>query len=174
MTKLSFYIFIILLSFLLFGCDIAPRPVSDSDQSYIATAKIPVDDNVYNLSGTIVSDVNSYSYQVGQSYVSGYGTQYGGFVSGSGSLWAEGKGFVRIKLESISPSNDLAQAGDTIVVKTTDQKIRALLPGDYVKLKCRAQYENLAAVRNNSTFDETLLETWEFDYCRMSSVKISK
>lgn len=175
-VKFSISILFILLSFIMFGCstDVQPHPDSDSDQSYVYDAHIPVDDNVYNLSGEIVADVNSYSYQVGQSYMSGYGSQYGGFVSGSGALWAEGKGFVRMKLDSITPYSDLAQPGDTVILKTTDQKVRALLPGDYVKLKCRAQYENLAAVRSNSTFDEKLLETWEFDYCRMSSVKISK
>jgi len=175
-NKTFFFTLLILLSFLLFGCDVdsAPRPVSDSDQSYVLDAEIPVDDNVYNISGIIVSDVDSFSYQMGESHIYGYGSQYGGFVSGSGAVWNEGKGFVRLQIDSISPPTDLAKVGDTVILKTSDQKIRAILPGDYVKLKCRAQYENLAAVRNNSSFDQQLLETWEFDYCRMSSVKISK
>lgn len=175
---LFFFAFLALLTFTSCGVNTLPHPDSDSDQDYVSSAEIPVDDNIYELSGYIVGDINSYSYQVGEGYTSGYvyganGYLVGG-VSGSSSLWAEGKGFVRITLDYINPQSKLAKAGDTVIVKTSDQKVRALLPGDYVRFKCRAQYEAIAAVRENSTFDEDLAETWEFDYCRMSSVKISK
>jgi hypothetical protein len=38
-----------------------------------------------------------------------------------------------------------------------------------VTFKCRAQYEAVAAVRENESFNQAKVETWELDYCRMAT-----
>lgn len=58
--------------------------------------------------------------------------------------------------------------GQVIVVKITDAKMFGVLIGDKVKLSCRAEPENLAAVANNEPFQHAL-ETWELDWCRFAS-----
>jgi hypothetical protein len=168
-------LFLLLVTFLsACAIDTAPAPDSDSNQNYTTDSRIPVDDNVYLLKGEVSSDVDSLTQQLGEGSTSGFA--YGGYgsVSGSWAVWQEGKGFVRLKVKSIDPPTKRANPGDLIVVKTTDQKIRALLPGDIVTFKCRVQYEAIAAVRNNETFDAEKLGTWELDYCRMLEPKVGE
>ena len=160
------------------GCtqaDVAPRPESDRGQNFntgcaeddptcTGNVQIPVDDGVYRIKGKVVGDVNSLTRQIQAARGSLAGSQY--FVSGSfyGPEMG-GKGFIRLHVQE--SDSYLAPVGTVVIVKSTDTKGIALLPGDVVTLKCRHQYEAVAAVRNKETFDEVKLETWELDYCRL-------
>jgi hypothetical protein len=176
---------------LLFGaesCDsnTAPQVESDSNQSYDTggkSSRIPVDDHVYEVTGEVVGPVNTVTRQVkpaegsssGYIYGMGGGSLYG---SSSGSYFGEvtkGKGYVRLLVQSVSPATPSATAGAVSILKVTDTKATALIPGDVVTFKCRRQYEAIAAVRDNQTFNakNKALETWELDYCRMETAVIS-
>lgn len=163
MKRLFLFIVVLLLS----ACvptDVAPSPDSDSGQAYELSARIPVDDSVYNIVGEVVADVGSITRQTQAAFGSAFAVS--GF--GSGVYYGPefgGKGLIRLRVTS-SDSN-LAPVGEVIILKSTDMKGAALLPGDVVEFKCRHQYEAIAAVRNNSTFNSELLGTWEIDYCRL-------
>jgi hypothetical protein len=164
-------ILLVLAVLVVAGCvpvDEAPRPDSDSSQSYRTEARIPVDDAVYTITGQVIADVGSITRQTqaARGSVSGVPTGTGTFVSGSyyGPEFG-GKGLIRLHVQESNSS--LAPIGEIVLLKSTDIKGAALLPGDTVTLKCRAQYEALAAVRENSNFDQELVETWELDYCRL-------
>lgn len=144
-----------------------PAPDSDSSQRY-AGGVIPVDDQVYTITGQIVADVASLTRQttpasmkVYDGYGSFFGPQFGG------------KGFVRLFVHVSIPATNLAPPEHIVLIKTSDTKASALLPGDIVTFRCRAQYEAVAAVRNEETFDSDKVETWELDYCRLKSPVIS-
>jgi len=146
----------------------APPPQSDSDENFNYGAEIPIDDNIYTLEVMINSEMNSLTEQLSQSSLSGYSTGSFGYVSGYGNSWQEGKGFIRVKVVSINPYSEYVAMGDNVIIKTTDTKMRALIPNDIVMIKCRMQYESVAAVRQNEVFDNAKeYETWELDYCRM-------
>jgi hypothetical protein len=157
-----------------------PAPDSDSSQSYDSGSKIPTDTAVYDIVGTVTAGVKSLTRQEqaahGSSfgYVGGSGAGFSGFSSGSyfGPVQT-GRGFVRITVDSATPATDLAPVGDTVILKVSDTKGTALLPGDTVKFRCRRQYEAVAAIKNNQKFDASADETWELDYCRLASPVIT-
>lgn len=143
----------------------APKPDSDSQQNY-QDGRIPVDDNVYVISGEVQA-VNSLVRQ--ESPAQGSISVING--SGGGSFVGEtnvGKGFIRVKVSSVAPATNLATIGRVVILKTTDTKAAVLTEGDVVEFKCRAQFEAIAAVRENETWDSAK-GTWELDYCRLSS-----
>lgn len=145
-----------------------PSVESDSSQSYASGSKVESDTNAYLIKGEVVGPVNETTRQVtpGQGDIFGYN----GYLNGSFTGPVEkGKGFVRIRVESASPSTDLAPVGQVTIVKTSDTKAKALMNGDVVSFKCRRQYEAVAAVRNNQKFDKKSDGTWELDYCRLAT-----
>jgi hypothetical protein len=162
------------------GTDTAPQVESDSSQSYNVDGKnsrVPVDDHVYEVTGEVVGAVNSVTRQVKPAEGSVGGYSYGGYGSMSGSYFGEinkGKGYVRLLVTSANPSTTSAQPGSVSILKVTDTKATALEEGDVVTFKCRRQYEAIAAVRDNQTFNskDTRVETWELDYCRMETAVI--
>lgn len=148
----------------------APEIESDSGQSYKAGTKAPVDDNVYVIKGEVIGPVNDVTRQVEPAQGSLQGSAVGGFGSVTGSFTGPveaGKGFVRLRVESISPDTESASVGDVTILKTADTKVKALMNGDIVTFKCRRQYENVAAVRENSSANIEEIATWELDYCRL-------
>ncbi len=154
----------------------APAPDSDSSQSYKEGSKVPVDDEVYTITGEVIGEVNETSRQVEPAQGQMSGSLYGNYGSMQGSFTGPieaGKGFVRIRVQSSKPSTDLAPEGDVTIIKTSDTKAKALLNGDIVSFKCRRQYEALAAVRESETFNSDKVETWELDYCRLASPVIT-
>lgn len=179
--KKSLIILVAILSTFMFAaesCDenSAPSADSDSRQKYADGSTIPVDDNVYELKGEVIGPVNEVTRQVEPSKgsLSGpacYGTS-GCFGGTSGTFTGPieaGKTFIRLRVQSASPSTDLAPIGDVSIIKTSDTKAAALLTGDIVTFKCRRQYEAVAAVRDNEKFNADKLETWELDYCRLAT-----
>lgn len=174
---LSVFLFVLILS----ACatDYAPQPESDSSQSYKTCLtveaedcpRIPVDDGLYTVSGTVVADVDSLVRQTEAAQGSMYGSSYGMYGSYFGPGFG-GKGFVRLQVES--SDSYLAPFGATVIIKTTDTKASVLLPGDVVEFICRHQYEAIAAVREFQTFDPVTMGTWELDYCRMTTPQITR
>jgi hypothetical protein len=159
------------------GCDnnSAPSADSDSQQKYKDGSAIPVDDNYYEIKGEVVGQVNDLTRQVKPAQGSIGGYNYNGYGSMSGTYTGPieaGKGFVRLKIDSTSPSAPEATVGEAVILKTSDTKVTALQPGDIITFKCRRQYEAVAAVRENSDFDKNKAGTWEFDYCRMETPKL--
>lgn len=152
--------------------DIAPEPESDSSQRYRLGSEIPVDDNVYTINGRVVGDVDSLTRQTAAARVTNSTVYADGYTRSSSTYFApelNGKGFVRLLVYSSEPETDLAQPENIVIIKTTDTKATMLLAGDVVTFRCRAQYEAVAAIRNNETFRAEDLGTWELDYCRLSS-----
>ena len=162
------------------GGSTAPAPDSDSAQQYNANAKIEVDTNIYNITGTVTAQVQSLTRQRSPGGGSVGGSLFGtnGFAYGSigGSFFGPvqtGRGFVRITVDKAEPATDLAGVGETVILKVSDTKGTALLPGDTVTFRCRRQYEAVAAVKNNQKFDVRTDGTWELDYCRLATPVIT-
>lgn len=159
--------------------DTPPQPDSDSSQSYATVAEgIPVDTNVYTIKGKVVGAVESLVRQTQAAGGSVSGSSFDGYGFASGSFWGAefgGKGFVRLRViesnTNEAEGEDLAPLESIIIIKTTDAKMRALLAGDVVEVKCRRQYEAIAAVLERETFDPAK-GMWELDSCRMTSPRI--
>lgn len=150
--------------------DKAPGADSDSSQSYNSDAKVPVDDAVYHITGEVVGQVNNLTRQVKPAEGSLSGFSSGGYGSMTGSFTGPveaGKGFVRVRVTRSDV--DLAPVSEVAILKTSDTKVTALQPGDVITFACRKQYEAVAAVRDNSSFDQTKVATWELDYCRLAN-----
>ena len=149
-----------------------PPPGSDSGQTYNARCcGIPVDTNVYTITGEVVADVETLQRRIAPAQF-GY-TEYGGTFF---SPQFGGKGFVRLLVHSVTPRTTLAQPDRIVLIKTSDTKASALLPKDIVTFLCRAQYEAVAPVLINEDFDAEkarIVETWELDYCRMETPVVS-
>lgn len=115
------------------------------------------------IKGLVAADVGARSRQISpaRSTASGwFGSEFGG------------KGFVRLLVYSTNPPTTLAQPDQITLTKTTDTKASALLIGDIVIFRCRAQFEAVAAVRIDEAFDAAKLDkvtTWELDYCRLET-----
>lgn len=177
MKNLTLFILFALL-LVLVGC--SREVATDGTNTFVTSATVPYDRSIYTIRGLVVSDVTSMSRQSsgGQMELTSYPALYA-----SGSYYSEttGKGFVRVKIgvltSSIQPMRPdmdtaLGRVGDTVILKTTDAKIQALLPGDVVQFKCRADFELLGAVTAKETLnqgDVDTLGTWEFDLCRLVS-----
>lgn len=153
-----------------------PQVESDSNQAYADGSKVPTDLQIYTVTGTVAGDVESLTRQVkpgGGSTPTCFGTSgcYGG-----GSFFGpieKGKGYVRLRVNSVSPATESAKEGSLTILKVTDTKATALLPGDTVTFKCRRQYEAIAAVQQRQKFDRDKDGTWELDYCRLSTPTIT-
>lgn len=161
------------------GVPVAPQPESDSPQGYAYVAGgVPVDTSVYTIKGQVVGAVESLVRQTQAAGGSVGGAAVGGYGWMSGTFWGAefgGKGFVRLKViesdTNSAPGEDLAPLESIIILKTTDTKMRALLPGDIVTVQCRRQFEAIAPVLKNEEFDPSK-GMWELDYCRMVSPRI--
>lgn len=149
----------------------APKPESDSSQQYSATARVPVDDAVYTIEGTVAGDIQSLTRQTQVASGSFAGSSFGFYGSYFGAEF-KGKGFVRLLVER--SETDLAPIGRVTLLKVTDTKAILLLPGDKVTFKCRRQYEAIAAVTQFEEFDTKKVETWELDYCRLASPVVNR
>jgi hypothetical protein len=169
---------LLLVTLLVSACTVsnqAPPPASDNgDASWELVNGVaptaPVDDTIYSIDGKVVAGIESLTRQVSpaQGSVSGYSINGVGGMSGyyTGPV-INGKSFVRILISTIDPPSKLADIGQIVILKVLDTKATALLPGDIVSLKCRAQYEAVAPIRVRETFDPEKYATWEFDFCRL-------
>ncbi len=173
-TRFSGLVVLVLLAALLAGCmaDRAPQPSSDSPQAFLANPDgMPVDDGVYLIAGVVIGDVESLVRQTAPARGTMAGSAYGAYGSYFGPEFG-GKGFVRLHVQS--SDSELAPVGSIVILKVTDSKASVLLPGDSVEFKCRHQFEAVAAVRDSETFNADKLETWEIDYCRLTTPVIGQ
>lgn len=152
---------LVVLGLVLFS---ACAPVQTTDTG--VTIESEVDPNVYTV--TLVLEEED-GYTEGHATLSG--SSFNGYGSVSGRYWEDGKGILRGMLESVNPTVDFANAGDIIVIKTTDRKVMGLIPGDTVTFACVADYEPVCAINEtNSTDTGKCVDIWEFDYCRIVDI----
>lgn len=159
----------IILTVLLSGCNEAGT-YAESDSGYTyknyKQAAIPVDNNLYTLTGVVVGDVNSIARpgpaKVVTTYRSDYysvGTYFPPEMNGKGlvRLWVEQSDFPGVPAETIA------------IIKSTDTKLIAVLPGDRITLRCRVQAEAIAPSYTGQVYDPNKAVTLELDFCRMLS-----
>lgn len=159
----------VVVLFSLSGCN-QPGTYAESDSGYTyksyKQAAIPVDNNLYTLTGVVVGDVNSIALQgpakVVTTYRSEYysvGTYFPPEMNGKGlvRLWVEKSDFPGVPAETIA------------IAKSTDTKLIAVLPGDRITLRCRVQAEAIAPSYTGQVYDKDKAVTLELDFCRMLS-----
>lgn len=127
-----------------------------------------VDSNIYILNVTMLGEPESNKNIGGEGVSRQYSDVYG---YGNSRLWQDGKGMVSVHVNSISPSLNYVKPNTDIVLKTTDLKIMAIDPGYSFEVKCRNDYEPVAALQDNELSSERY-DTYELDYCRMSNPEI--
>ena len=140
---------------------------SDSGFSLKTVGK-RIDSNIYILNVTMLGTPVSNKNTEGQSVARQYSDLYG---FGDARLWQDGKGLVSVHVNSISPSLDYIKPGTDIILKTTDLKIMAINEGYSFEVRCRNDYEPVAALQNNEVTNDRY-DTYELDYCRMTNPKI--
>lgn len=168
MKKIAMFLFVIVLLSLVATACVPEYAVVESDNRAVPLGYVeaPVDPAVYYITGTIIADVGSLSRQIEPAY----GGAYNGYGYYQGET-VDGKTYLRVLVESISPVTDKALPGHIVLVKATDTKATALLPGDRVDLKCRSQFEAIAPVNAGEAelLTTEAFTTWEFDFCRLTT-----
>lgn len=161
---------LLLIALLVVAC--APnqglKPQSDNKQaSFDVNDRVEEDANIYTITGVIENLPQSLVRQYRSSRGSVVGS--GGFVYGSYSGEVlDGKSMQRLRVQDVTPPTDLAPYGSIVLLKSTDTKASALLDGDLVTFKCRAQEEPVAAILSGEDLTDEH-STWELDYCRLAS-----
>lgn len=139
---------------------------TDTEFAYTAN-EAPHNPNLYMLHGRVDDEVYGHSTINAE----GRSQSVDGFSSSSFRVWQEGKGLIRVRIESITPSLDYAKSGSLVIIKTTDLKVLALQPGDNVVFLCRVDYEFVGALTReqakNTNLDDARTE--EFDICRLQN-----
>lgn len=137
--------------------------VSDSGLS-LKSVGTNIDNNIYVLNvtmlGNVISSKDTNALGTGRQYSDIYGYE-------NMRLWQDGKGMVQVRVNSISPSLKYIKPESTIVLKTTDLKVMAVSPGYSFEVKCRNDYEPVAALQNNE-MSNSQYDTHELDFCRMT------
>ncbi len=140
-----------------------------SDSGYsVKTVGKRIDSNIYILNVTMLGTPLSNKNVEGESVSRQYSDIYG---YGNSRLWQDGKGLVSVHVNSINPSLDYVKPGTDIVLKTTDLKIMAISEGYSFEVRCRNDYEPVAALQNNEITTDRY-DTYELDYCRMANPQI--
>lgn len=164
MKKIAICILLILICVLFSACS---TRTSDSGYSLKTVGK-KIDSNIYILNVTMLGEPTSNKNLGGEGVSRQYSDIYG---FGSSRLWQDGKGMVSVHVNSISPSLDYMKAGMDVVLKTTDLKIMAIDPGYSFEVRCRSDYEPVAALQDNEITNDRY-DTYELDYCRMANPQI--
>lgn len=165
MKKSNIVLLVIVLSAVLIaGC--ATR-TSDSGMTLKTVGKSE-DSNIYVLDVTMIGEPASNQTMGGE----GSGRQYSDiYGTGDMRIWQEGKGLVSVHVNSISPNLNYIKPGMDIVLKTTDLKIMSVMDGYSFQVKCRNDYEPVAALVDNELVTDRY-DTYELDYCRMTNPEI--
>ena len=161
---LSIMIFLLISLLLLSACS---TRTSDSGYSLKTVGK-RIDSNIYVMNVTMLGSPVSNKNMEGESISRQYSDIYG---FGNSRLWQDGKGLVSVHVNSISPALDYVKPGMDIVLKTTDLKIMAVNEGYSFEVRCRNDYEPVAALQDNEMTSERY-DTYELDYCRMTNPQI--
>lgn len=159
-----------LCGWLLVGCQRSPAPESNNGLSYAWLTTIPVDTAVYTITGTVSAEVESLVRQTAPAQVQSYSAEGMSYSTYYGPQ-LNGKGMVRLTVTASDAA--LAPVGSTVILKLDDTKGILLLPGDQITVKCRAQFEAIAAVMNRQEFDPAA-GTWELDYCRLATPVVGR
>lgn len=167
-SKTIYVVLLVVLSLLLGGCESETVYLeSENTNGYWDDKYLDVEDmdkGIYHLYGTVTADAGSLTRQTSPAtgYIYGGTNTYGSFTGAQFS----GKGFVRLLIDK----NDgpVGIPGEIVILKVVDSKSVALLPGDYVYLKCRYQPEVLDAMYNNEHRTNDAL-VYEYDYCRLGT-----
>ena len=158
------------LGCLLAACQRSPAPESNNGLSYAWLTTIPVDTAVYTITGTVAAETESLVRQTAPAQVQSYSAEGVSYSTYYGPQ-LNGKGMVRLTVASSDA--ELAPVGSTVILKLDDTKGILLQPGDQITLKCRAQFEAIAAVTNRQAFDPAA-GTWELDYCRLATPVVGR
>lgn len=129
LRKAVVLILLVLIATSAVGC------ATDQQTDIGITITSKIDPNLYRVEIRLEGEPGSYSQTHGQ--FSGYAYSYGGYAHGV--IWQEGKGLVRGRFLSVEPEVEFASLEDTVIVKTTDRRIMALMPGDAVELVSLAE-----------------------------------
>ena len=156
---------VIVFSFFVIACQ---TRISDSGYSLKTVGK-KIDSNIYILDVTMLGPVTSIKDLSAEGTAKQYSDIYG---YGNMRLWQDGKGLVSVHVNSINPKLDYVQPGTDIVLKTTDLKILAIAEGYHFEVKCRNDYEPVASLEDNEITSERY-DTYELDYCRMTTPEIT-
>jgi len=134
-----------------------------TDQGVVVDSKY--DSNLYTvtLEADDLTSHENFNLSGSMSMVNGFGT-------GSVSAWTDGKGILRGRLLDISPELVGFSVSDTIIVKTTDLKVKMIKDGDVIILKCVSDYEPVISQNQDTTVAQQY-ELWELDYCRLVKIK---
>ena len=164
MKKKVLFILLCLCLIMAAGCT-----TRTSDSGYLLkTVGKKIDSNIYVLNVTVLGEPFSNKNIGGEGVARQYSDIYG---FGNSRIWQDGKGLVSVHVNSISPSLDYVKPGMDIVLKTTDLKIMSINEGYTFEVKCRSDYEPVAALQNNEMTSERY-DTSELDYCRMTNPQI--
>ncbi len=164
MKKLIILLCVVLLAGLFSSCS---TRTSDSGFN-LKTVGNHIDSNIYILNVTMLGEPESNKNIGGEGVSRQFSDIYG---YGNSRLWQDGKGMVSVHVNSISPNLSYVKPNSDIVLKTTDLKIMAIDPGYSFEVKCRNDYEPVAALQDNELSSDRY-DTYELDYCRMSNPEI--
>ena len=161
--------FLILLFLFVCLTTISACTTRTSDSGYnLKTVGNRIDSNIYILNVTMLGEAKSNKNLGGEGVQRQYSDIYG---FGNSRIWQDGKGLVSVHVNSVSPSLNYLKPGTDIVLKTTDLKIMAIEPGYSFEVRCRNDYEPVAALQNNEMTNDRY-DTYELDYCRMTNPQI--
>ena len=167
--KITIYIFLgIILTLIVVSLSACSTRTSDSGYSLKTVGK-RIDSNIYVLNVTMLDEPESNKNIGGEGVSRQYSDIYG---FGNSRLWQDGKGLVSVRVNSVSPSLDYIKPGMDVVLKTTDLKIMAIDTGYTFEVRCRNDYEPVAALQDNEITNERY-DTYELDYCRMTNPQIT-
>ncbi len=164
MNKRNFIFITLAVLLLLVAFSGCSTRTSDSGYSLKTVGK-RIDSNIYILNVTMLGDPVSNKNLGGEGVSRQYSDLYGW---GNSRIWQDGKGLVSVHVNSVSPALDYVKPGTDIVLKTTDLKIMAISEGYSFEVRCRNDYEPVAALQDNEISNDRY-DTYELDYCRMTN-----
>jgi len=169
---------LVLLMLAACGTNNAPPPQSDARgtswnvSTFGGDLAVDVDRAYYRIEGEVIGELRDLErYRSSSSF-----TAVNGVASGSSWSETDGKGFVRVRVSRIEPAAPhIGTVEQVLLLKSTDSKIKAVLPGDRVTFICRANFEAVAPVLVDQVYtaeDKEQGGVWEFDYCRMDTPQL--
>ena len=136
-------------------------PESDNGLFWAAGSRVCYDTQVYDLTVTVLGDLES--NQTTNGSFSGYGNGYS-----SGRIWTEGKGVVPVQINNMNISASWIDLTKPYLLKTTDLKVMGVPAGSTITVICQHDVEALSPSFPGQTFTANRV-TDELDNCRMKT-----